>query len=336
MDRLVRIFHGGIVKENGEFEKMNEQVELFSSCSSYEDVVHRVMMKHECQFDEVKLRGRFNCQKARPHYVLMDLSSESQWNQYKEVVAGANVVCYEVVVELRLRARHTVENADRVESGHVRVENLSQECNPSQVLDEAPMVNNLNQQPDDSSLFDSFRLVDDFDPEVFDQEEEVDDDDISLGSEGEEDDSDGEDEAVEINEGPGNDDVGGHFDEPEEEHGSPPIPEVAQPTVHRHEDDTLPYTAREIALMKEVDVVIPPVRNDKDVSMCHKAVCNFQLPTWEVMQDVANPSIKKGMKFSSLDELKFFLADYVVRVFRPFTVVHSDRNLRYDVMCRQG
>ncbi|CAN6357893.1 unnamed protein product [Urochloa humidicola] len=194
MDRLVRFFHGGIVKENGEFEKMNEQVELLSSCPSYKDVVQRVMSKHECAFDEVTLRGRFDCGKARAHYVFMDLSSESEWNQYKEVVAIANVVCYEVVVELHLRARRTVDNADGVESAHVRAENLSRECKPSQVLDEAPTVNNHNQQPDDSSLFDSFRLVDDFDPEVFDQEEEVDDDDISLGSEGEEDDSDGHEE----------------------------------------------------------------------------------------------------------------------------------------------
>ncbi|CAN6306017.1 unnamed protein product [Urochloa humidicola] len=116
----------------------------------------------------------------------MDLSSESKWKQYKEVVAGANVVYCEVVVQLRLRARRSVENADGDESGHVRAENLSRECNPSEVLAEAPTVNNHNQQPDDSSPFDSFRLVDNFDPEVFEQEEKVDDDDISLGSEEEE------------------------------------------------------------------------------------------------------------------------------------------------------
>ncbi|CAN6216293.1 unnamed protein product [Urochloa humidicola] len=235
MDRLVRFFHGGIVKENGEFEKMDEQVELFSSCPSYKDVVHRVMTKHDCELDEVMLKGRFDYGKARAHYVFMDLSSESEWKQYKEVVAGANVVCYEVVVELRLRARRSVENADGDESAHVRAENLSRECNSSQVLDEAPTVNNHNQQPDDSNLFDSFRLVDDFDPEVFEQEEEVDDDDISLGSKGEEDDSDGHEEDVEINEGPGNEDVGGHFDETKE-YGSP-IAEAGQPTVHRHEDN---------------------------------------------------------------------------------------------------
>ena len=31
MDELVRIFHGGIVKKNGEFENMIEDVELFDS-----------------------------------------------------------------------------------------------------------------------------------------------------------------------------------------------------------------------------------------------------------------------------------------------------------------
>jgi hypothetical protein len=29
MDRLIRLFHGGSVKENGEFENMSEDLELF-------------------------------------------------------------------------------------------------------------------------------------------------------------------------------------------------------------------------------------------------------------------------------------------------------------------
>jgi hypothetical protein len=45
--------------------------------------------------------------------------------------------------------------------------------------------------------------------------------------------------------------------------------------------------------------------------------------------------INKGMKFNSLDELKFFLADYVVKHFRPFSVVHSDKNLMCEVICKQ-
>ena len=77
MDRLVRLFHGGIVKENGEFENMNEKVELFDSRPNLKDVVDRVMRKYRCGVDEVKLRGCFDCVKARSHYVLMSLTSES-------------------------------------------------------------------------------------------------------------------------------------------------------------------------------------------------------------------------------------------------------------------
>ena len=31
MDRLVRVFHGGIVRANGEFEDMREEVAIFDS-----------------------------------------------------------------------------------------------------------------------------------------------------------------------------------------------------------------------------------------------------------------------------------------------------------------
>jgi hypothetical protein len=37
-----------------------------------------------------------------------------------------------------------------------------------------------------------------------------------------------------------------------------------------------------------------------------------------------------------LRNLSFFLVDYAVKHYRPFTIVHLDRNLRYEVMCKQG
>jgi hypothetical protein len=35
MDRLVRLFHGGIVKGDGKIEKMNEVVEFFSTSPTF-------------------------------------------------------------------------------------------------------------------------------------------------------------------------------------------------------------------------------------------------------------------------------------------------------------
>ena len=48
MDELVWFFHGGMVKENGEFENMVEDVELFDSSLSFKDLVDRVVSKHSC------------------------------------------------------------------------------------------------------------------------------------------------------------------------------------------------------------------------------------------------------------------------------------------------
>ena len=39
MDELVWLFHVGMVKENGEFENMIEDVELFDSSPSFKDLV---------------------------------------------------------------------------------------------------------------------------------------------------------------------------------------------------------------------------------------------------------------------------------------------------------
>ena len=75
-------------------------------------------------------------------------------------------------------------------------------------------------------------------------------------------------------------------------------------------------------MMKLAHVEVPAVSNDKDLSRIHRAI------------DSDSPEIRKGMKFNSLPELQFFLADYAVRHHCPFNVVHSDKSVRYDVLCK--
>uniref|UniRef100_K3YKJ0 Uncharacterized protein n=1 Tax=Setaria italica TaxID=4555 RepID=K3YKJ0_SETIT len=77
MDCLLHMFDGGIVKENGEFENMNVVVELFDAPPTFKDLVDRAMRKYGCRVDDMTLRGRFDCGKARAHYVFMNLASES-------------------------------------------------------------------------------------------------------------------------------------------------------------------------------------------------------------------------------------------------------------------
>ena len=47
-----------MVKENREFENMIEDVELFDSSPSFNDLVDRVVSKHCCGIDEITLRGQ--------------------------------------------------------------------------------------------------------------------------------------------------------------------------------------------------------------------------------------------------------------------------------------
>ena len=55
MDSLVHLFHGGRVKADGEFENMEDEVELFDTPPSLWDLLCRVREKFDGDFT---LKGR--------------------------------------------------------------------------------------------------------------------------------------------------------------------------------------------------------------------------------------------------------------------------------------
>jgi hypothetical protein len=75
-------------------------VETFDDPPTFKDVVNCAMVNYGVEMYEVTFIGRFDCGKARAHYVLMSLSSEENWNRYKKTVGQANVSCIEVVVDI--------------------------------------------------------------------------------------------------------------------------------------------------------------------------------------------------------------------------------------------
>jgi hypothetical protein len=77
---------------------------------------------------------------------------------------------------------------------------------------------------------------------------------------------------------------------------------------------------------------LPSVRNDRVLSRIDRAICDSTMLFTEGITFTTKPEIHEKMLFDSLDELKFFLADYAMKHYRSFTVVHSDKNLRYEVM----
>ena len=101
MDCLVRVFHGDLVRDDREFEKMNEEVMFFNVSPSFDALVSRCrsLVKWRVGEEDIEVRGRFDFGRSRPHYVFMKLSSESDWERYKEMAKGSNASISEVVVE---------------------------------------------------------------------------------------------------------------------------------------------------------------------------------------------------------------------------------------------
>lgn len=68
MDHLVCLFHGGKVKENGEFESMKDEVHFFSKPPTFDALLCRYRDKIGW---EVSLKGRFDCGKGRASLVFL-------------------------------------------------------------------------------------------------------------------------------------------------------------------------------------------------------------------------------------------------------------------------
>ena len=130
----------------------------------------------------------------------MTLESEMHWRKYKDIVARANVVCLEVVVEITRRTRSQGQ-VGRVDEILFRIENMTQESTFIEDVTNPTCASNYDMTVASDHLGpDSFEAQDDMDA--------ADDDDISLGSEDSEydssdEDDDGEYTGVEEREGNG-------------------------------------------------------------------------------------------------------------------------------------
>jgi hypothetical protein len=65
---------------------------------------------------------------------------------------------------------------------------------------------------------------------------------------------------------------------------------------------------------------LPSGRNHRDLSRIDRAICDSTMLFTEGIMFTTKSVIHEKMLFDSLDELKFFLTDYAVKHYRPFTV----------------
>ncbi|CAL5089712.1 unnamed protein product [Urochloa decumbens] len=338
MDRIVRFFSGGTVSESGEFTSMREDVAIFGSPPSYEDLIARVnqMFKVGHEQEELTLHARFDAGDKRAHYVLMPITKEDDWLIYKELVQGSQVRCCEVFVDVCGRGVD-IDSPDEYGDDNP-IEHLTQEeihgCNEDKdgedddLSDDGVEVEDEEASGDEGD-FDTCRVANNFADDTF-ENEEVDDDDMSESSD----------------EDPCDDYVG----------GCEPVPDVEPTPVARTESvveerveveetgrqdmTTLsgfrlaPLTPAELRQLQAVHVQVPEVPTFHSIPS--KAYCDSGLRLGYIETDSTEGLIAKGMIFESIEELKFFLRDYSVRHHRPYDVVHSSVNLRYTVRLSIG
>ena len=98
-----------------------------------------------------------------------------------------------------------------------------------------------------------------------------------------------------------------------------------------------PYTATELEQLRSMNVPFKDVPNYRDVSMTGVAVCDTSLQMCrKSLYDHEKETLRKGMIFNTMSEMKLFLQDYAVYHHRPYTVTHLDQELRYHVICKNS
>jgi hypothetical protein len=74
--------------------------------------------------------------------------------------------------------------------------------------------------------------------------------------------------------------------------------------------------------------------NNKDISHIESVICDSAIVDDEGNPRVGEEVIKMGQLFETLNAVKFFFQDYVVRHHRPYYVAKSNKDVRYITRCQ--
>ena len=331
MDYGVRVFYGGIVRRE---DCQSEDLEWFDGPPSFSDLCERLSLKFG---DSFTLKGRFDVGKNRAHYVMMELCNQAEWSRYNRVIQGSNVGMAELVLE-------TVENEEASfdDDGDCGVQ-------VQQTMESMDLDGNWTQERVQSPPVGQIR--NDFDVDEFEQEEneaaedEMIGDDVCSDSEESENEEVGSPgmcapvrgmpsgvplEVLHATHTHGNLATGYPVDG-EEYEGWGRV-RVAEPYVAPPS-----YTSAELRQLREAGLPFTGVPNYMDVSMSHMAVCDTGLQICkESLYNHENLILRKGMLFNTMSEMKLFLQDYAVYHHRPYTVRHSDKEVKFQIVCKVG
>jgi hypothetical protein len=101
-----------------------------------------------------------------------------------------------------------------------------------------------------------------------------------------------------------------------------------------HIDWSSYYTDEELRALKLKHINIQDYSNHKDISHIGSVICDSAIVDDEGNIRVQEEAIRKGQLFESLNVVKFFFQDYVVRHHRPYYVAKSNKDVRYIMRCQ--
>ena len=93
----------------------------------------------------------------------------------------------------------------------------------------------------------------------------------------------------------------------------------------------------ELEQLRSKNIPFRGIPNYRDVSMTDMVVCDTGLQMCRnSLYNHQTETLRKGMIFNTMSEMKLFLQDYAVYHHRPYTVTHSDQELRYHLICKNS
>jgi hypothetical protein len=98
------------------------------------------------------------------------------------------------------------------------------------------------------------------------------------------------------------------------------------PTSNRIDCDSY-YIDKELRVLKLKLINLQDYPNHKDISHTGLVVCDNAIVDDEGNPRVREEVIKKGRLFKSLNTIKLFLQDYVVRQHQPYYVANSNKEV---------
>jgi hypothetical protein len=94
------------------------------------------------------------------------------------------------------------------------------------------------------------------------------------------------------------------------------------------------YSEEELRALKAKLINLQDYLNNKDISHIESVICDSAIVDNKGNPRVGEEVIKTGQLFETLNDVKFFFQDYVVRHHQPYYVAKSNKDVRYIMRCQ--